>query len=121
MRTAVFDGFLDEFVRYAVEVDFEAPVLLAPDAFDGFVCGSRSGPLMRATALPVLPTPVVELVGGPKRVDGRYGDVGYPEVHIEDCSVLGIGFRVVGFEPSVSRNEGTTRRREGCNHTRCVR
>lgn len=98
MRTAVFDGFLDEFVRYAMKVYFKASVLLATDAFDGFVCGSRSVLLKRATALFVLPTPMVKLIGRSKRAGGRNCDVVYPEVHTEDCSVLGVGFGVVSFD-----------------------
>lgn len=67
MRTAVSDGFFDEFVRYAVEVYLEAPVLLPTDALDSFVCGSRPSLLKRSTTLLVLPTPVVELLCRPER------------------------------------------------------
>jgi hypothetical protein len=41
VRTTVFDGFLDEVVRYTMQVYFEPSVLFATDAFDGFVGGSR--------------------------------------------------------------------------------
>jgi hypothetical protein len=87
-RTAVLDGFYDEFVRHPVKVLVEAARLFVSNRLDVLVGVPRPALLRGFAALDVLLSPVVQLVGRLEHAGRSDSDVLNPEVHAENYSVL---------------------------------